>query len=257
MYHWADKNCATQIRDILDAATGGALFTAFDKPHPLSRRGEALRHFSGDLPLWFGWSFAAGAYADKPLTIWEALFMPDAFRLAVNDLLVPWPNGDSENLVGNTCYWPERHTFVDKLPPKYDLIVVGLGLLWAALILFVPSRAAFTVLIATHGAVLGLMGSFLGFLWWASVLEGFAGNENLMVASPLAVLLVPLCWLVSGGALNPIVKWLLLVLVTITVVGMLVSVFPFTQQDNLAVSAMFGFGTCALVWRSLKGRPFS
>jgi hypothetical protein len=81
-YGYTGDNCATRLRDALDRTTGGALHAAIDRaagPGRLTYRAEIARVL-GDTPLLAAIIDAGlGPAVDRPMSPWEAAFLPDRF----------------------------------------------------------------------------------------------------------------------------------------------------------------------------------
>jgi len=80
--HFFD-NCTTRLRDILDAATGGALRSGSDARYPLTFR-EIGRPGLAEWPaLQVASDLVAGRRIDEYPTLWEAMFHPEVFKAQV------------------------------------------------------------------------------------------------------------------------------------------------------------------------------
>src|SRR5256714_4088301 len=83
-YDYYRDNCSTRLRDALDHALGGQLQTATVSRNTRGTyRWHTQRLMKGDLPLYGGVTLALGRPSDKPLSMWEEMFLP--VRMA-NDL---------------------------------------------------------------------------------------------------------------------------------------------------------------------------
>lgn len=77
--HFFD-NCTTRIRDLIDAATNGALRAGTDRAYPLTFRDLGYRGIA-EHPLLRGLSdFVVGRALDAHPTVWQATFHPDVLR---------------------------------------------------------------------------------------------------------------------------------------------------------------------------------
>ncbi|WP_041394973.1 lipoprotein N-acyltransferase Lnb domain-containing protein [Parasphaerochaeta coccoides] len=86
LYHHYYDNCATRIRDIIDAMTGGQFGEwARSIPGTGTYRDHVRRH-SYASPLW-AWllDYLQSSVIDKPLTLWEEMFLPEILEQAILD----------------------------------------------------------------------------------------------------------------------------------------------------------------------------
>ncbi len=71
-------NCATRLRDLLDAVTDGSLRRAADEMSvSRSYREDFLVAGSGWLPALVGYDWAAGRHSEDPIGAWERAFLPE------------------------------------------------------------------------------------------------------------------------------------------------------------------------------------
>src|SRR6266567_1075288 len=76
-YDYFQDNCSTRVRDVLDRVLGGAIARAAKtRASGTSYRGETLRLMQGDRPLVVGVEIGLGRPADRPITVWEDMFLP-------------------------------------------------------------------------------------------------------------------------------------------------------------------------------------
>ena len=202
VYHWRKNNCVTRIRDLLDETMGGALSAGHADPAPMSGRDDALRHLGPHLHLWFGWHLAASAAVDRPMTRWDASYVPDRLKELIEDTSVETPEG-VKPLVQYACILLQgKHGWAPAEPPKRSgwLGLLGLilgGFFWGLGVLasrserFVVQRVL-GVLIAIWGLIAGGLGTALFYLWITSTYPTAQQNENLFFANPLTLALVPL-----------------------------------------------------------------
>ena len=80
-YDYFTANCATQVRDALDDALGGALKSQLSgRSRGNTYRSEAVRLARPAPWMWLGFDLGLGPYADRALSRWEEAFVP--MRLA-------------------------------------------------------------------------------------------------------------------------------------------------------------------------------
>lgn len=86
-YHHFYENCATRVRDIIDAATGGKLReNSAHKPGP-SFRDYSRRGFAGFTWMLVVTDLIMGRKGDIVPTLWQAMFLPRYLRQQVTDQL--------------------------------------------------------------------------------------------------------------------------------------------------------------------------
>jgi hypothetical protein len=99
-YHHFKDNCATRIRDIIDTATGGAFRARYgEAPGRFTLREQVRRHtwFS---PLWdWALNFWMGQDIDKPITVWEEMFLPSEIAASIKDFTYTDSRGAERKLV--------------------------------------------------------------------------------------------------------------------------------------------------------------
>jgi hypothetical protein len=265
-YDYFVDNCSTRLRDALDRTIGGALRVATDSLRtPLSYRRESVRLTDGDRPIQTGIDIALGRPADAPLTVWESFFIPMRLRDAVRD--VTMPNGTSgarAPLVASertiepypgTPRVVERQT-APRLVWRLLLVGVALAALVAGIRVMAVSRrgAAWGLALATSAWSLlcGLIGVILVLAWTATRHVFWAWNENLLVASPLSLLLMvllPLALLRQRA--ERAARAVAIAVVALGLVGLALALIP-GGQENRAVVALFLPVHLVIAWSVLR-----
>ncbi len=84
--HFAN-NCSTRLRDLIDDATGHALRRALrQKPVKGTLRDRVREGFAGRLDILVGIALVMGHETDRPITRWEATFLPAELSTALHDV---------------------------------------------------------------------------------------------------------------------------------------------------------------------------
>lgn len=261
-FHWRDRNCATELRDILDAATDGALSAALTAPAPLTPRGEVLRHLGRVRWAWLGWHALAGAHADTPVTRWEATFAPIRFAEATQELAVRWPDGQERPLVTETCVlnrgtdrWPGA------TPPNRVPALWAIGLALGALIANAGRRAGrrprllAAILLGGIGLFGGVLGTTNAVLWALSDLDAYGPNRNLFtVTTPLSFALLPLAVALARGRSPAWARPVTYLLAALGLLGVLLYPLPFWHQPHLDIVGLFLPSLLAAAWLSTPSR---
>ena len=202
-YDYFRDNCSTRLRDALDRSLDGALREATDTMRTtLTYRGESLRLTEGQVPVQTGIDVALGQPADEPLTGWQSFFIPMRMRDAVRIVRVPVANGETVPLVAEERVLqpgPGASVVTEaRTAPDHSRrnLVAGLALaaVFALLGLLMRSRRwaawTFTILGMVWSLLCGVLGVVLLLAWVATKHDFWARNENLLLLSPLSLLLV-------------------------------------------------------------------
>jgi hypothetical protein len=202
-YDYFRDNCSTRLRDALDRALDGALHDATDTMRTsLTYRGESVRLTEGQAPVQTGIGIALGQPADEPLTAWQSFFIPMRLRDAMRIVQVPTASGATVPLVADERVLEPRVgavKFVEaRTPPDHTRRNLIAGLAFAAFILvlgfFMRTQRwaawVFALLGMTWSLLCGILGVVLLLAWVATKHDFWARNENLLVLSPLSLLLV-------------------------------------------------------------------
>jgi hypothetical protein len=209
-YDYYRDNCSTRLRDALDNALGGQLQTA-----TVSRKtsGTYLSHTQrltqGDIPVYTGVTLALGHPADKPLSMWEEMFLPVRMANDIRSVQIADSTGASIPLVRSEMALftagrsPESSSAPNRIP---WFLAVGI-ILAAVLIALVRSAEggsrialfAATFLSTLWSLIAGLSGILLLFAWGFTRHYYMGRNENLLQFDPLSIALVVLTPLAVYG----------------------------------------------------------
>lgn len=225
-YDYFTSNCATQVRDALDNAMGGALKTQLaGRSRGNTYRSEAVRLARPAPWMWLGFDLGLGPYADRPLSRWDEAFVP--MRLA--DSL-----REAHNTAGRPLVLSEQELLPHRVAPEpperqrraWPWLLAGLT--GAVLVLAFARRAPRPVagVALPLWLLCGLGGTLLLCLWCFTAHEAGWANRNLSLLDPLCLLLLPgavtllrgrapgrmfriTLWLVAAiAALGWILQWL-------------------------------------------------
>jgi hypothetical protein len=202
-YDYFTSNCSTKVRDALDHVLGGPLRQQLTSPS----RGFTYRLLADALtrpdPFLMGViDIGLGPFADQRLSFWKDSFVPMQLMAHLRDVSVTDDHGLERPLVLDEQRLASPiHPDPPALPPdlRWPFFGTGiaLGVLFATLdaarrrawarIGFSSAALLFTLICATFGLIqLGL---------WAFTDHRSAwANENLLVFSPLCLLLLPTWW---------------------------------------------------------------
>ncbi|MDX2194347.1 MAG: DUF4105 domain-containing protein, partial [Gemmatimonadales bacterium] len=202
-YDYYQDNCSTRARDALDRVLGGRLRAALDTiPTTASWRFHTRRLTQPDPLLYTGLQLLLGRRTDRPLSVWEAAFLPMELKQAMWRVQVPGPDGRLEPLViGEKTLFQSTRAAEPLVPPawwpRYLVLGLALGLLgvgggWLARRRGRPAPVDVAVPVLWSG-VTGAAGLLLAWLWLGTDHAVAAANEN--------VLLLPVTGLATAWAL--------------------------------------------------------
>ena len=263
-YDYYRDNCSTRVRDALDRALGGILREPTESaPTGRSFRFHTLRLTSNDPLTYTGLLLGLGQPVDRPISVWEEMFLPLALRVHLRKLSVAGPEGGSVPLVKS-----ERTLFAssDASPPPQppswisSYLLAGLmigGLAWGFAGATPTSRMArtgFLVTTWTWWMISGIAGLILAGLWGLTDHSAAYRNENVLQMDLLAL---PLLWfgtrLVFGShsAGRPAIV-LAASVAALSILGFLLQGLPQFYQVNgaiIAVALPAHLGIAAGIWR--------
>lgn len=255
LYDYYRDNCSTRVRDVLDQVLGGVLRRATeDRPSGTTYRWHSQRLLQGAIAPYTGISIALGPAGDRPITLWEEMFLPGKVRERVRELMVPGPDGRMVPLVRAEEVLVQA---VDRAPEAdapspllgwylmagvaFGLVTLGTGLAGAgqggAARL---GRIAFSLLAGGWSLVVGFIGLLLAGLWSMTNHTFTYYNENVLQATPFSLPLVVLLPALAFGARwaeRPAV-WLAAAVASLSLAGALIQVLPWFDQVNGEIIAL-------------------
>jgi hypothetical protein len=270
-YHHFKDNCSTRIRDLLDLALDGQFKARFgDAPGRFTLRQHVRRHtwFSP----FFDWflNFLMGQDIDKPLTIWEEMFLPSEVGTRIADFRYAGSSGEDRPLVSSV----EVLNRAAGRPPVLAAprrqwpreLVLGLAI---ALVLALisrlrrtkpgPGRLLWGAAQSALGFFFGISGLLLAFLTFFTNHDYTYHNSNIIYINPLLLAAAPLGVILAAGK-NPqkrllaerILRGLWTYVFLGGVLSLLLRVLPgFYQQNQVTLALVLPF---ALVLSVIPGR---
>jgi len=206
-YHHFKDNCATRIRDIIDLALDGAFKTEFiNERSRFTLRQHVRRH------TWFNpfidWilNFWMGQDIDKPITVWDDMFLPSEIGMRIKDYSYEDSYGNQRNLVSHVevlnrsagrpivldvprKQWP-RELFVSLI---FSGLLVSVYFLWNKKKSKKKSIEIFLGLVQSFlGLFFGVAGSLLFFLTFFTDHDYTYHNSNVFFVNPLFLAAIPL-----------------------------------------------------------------
>ena len=233
LYHYYKDNCATRLRDIYNAATGGAFREWCEKQETgKGFRAWSLPYMHPSFFFAFILNYLQGPLVDEPVDLYEACFLPDILLQTIEEY-----EGKNAEIIYQTKSRPDT-------PDHYDLITRSFiaGLAISILILLTSSKKKWISRIGdlTSGAVylfLGVMSLVLLFMMTMTNHDVTYGNTNIIVISPFVLALAAMHLASLGkkerrkglGSLSKIL--LISVLSLLALKGCLIDIL---YEDNIA-----------------------
>jgi hypothetical protein len=258
-------NCSTRIRDAIDRVLGGRVqeATDHDRTHG-SYRSHSVRLVADHRPTYVGLMLALGEPSDRPLSAWEAMFVPLEMRRYLRDVTVIGADGSEEPLVlSERAVFESTVSYGRDTPPNWLPAFLAAGFVIAGLIALPmrkPERTAARIAAIVSGSlwalVIGVSGLVMAGLWLFTNHWIAYGNENLFFANPLAlVLAVMLPFAVRGAhGTGRVSLWLAGAVVGLSLLGFVLQVLPWFDQVNGPIIALALPPNLALGWLVLRLR---
>jgi hypothetical protein len=248
LYDYYGDNCATRIRDAIDRATGGALRRSSAGPARMTFRAHTAR-LTADAPLvYFGLYATMGSFIDRPVTVWEEMFLPARLEEQVRNVVVVTAHGPEPLVEAEVTLLGDARPPLRDTPPRWTgrMLLFGAagGLLLAALGWLAGrgqrgARALLGAATAALGLAAGLMGCLFVLLWVATDHEVAYHNENILQCPPFSVLLLgPGIDLLLGRSPPKRAIFLVTACLASSLAGWALKVLPWFAQDNAQVIAL-------------------
>lgn len=250
-YDYYRDNCSTRVRDALDTALGGQLWAQTgETPAGATYREHTQRLTASDPLFYTALNLAMGPEIDRPLSVWDEMFLPLELRDHIRDITVLDEDGQTVPLVEAEAelYTTTRPAAPGQTPSWlwwYLLIGIVLGAALVALGRVGPrSRAArigFGTLAVLWAGMIGLLGTLIAVLWAVTDHVVTYGNQNIFQANPFALALVVLVPAMLAGrewAHTPALR-LARVVAALSVIGLGLHLIPGFEQVNGEIIALF------------------
>jgi hypothetical protein len=265
LYDYFLDNCSTRIRDALDRVLDGRIRAATDSVLTnTTYRSHSRRLMAGDAVVYTGLHAGLGPAADRPISAWEEMFLPEKVRERVGEMRIEGEGGAPRPLVlsERVLYQAVGRSPDREGPPAWipGFLLIGAGIA-AALVLLArsaPRRPVARFAFATLGGVWSLLigvGGLLLLGLWAFTNHTIADrNENLFQFDPLAlplVLLVPALAYGAGWSRRP-ARILAMAVAVVSVLGLLLQLLPGLDQVNGEIIALMLPVNVALGWAVWK-----
>lgn len=233
-YDYFTANCSTRVRDALDDALGGQLKQQLaGRSQGNTWRTESVRLAWPAKWMAFGFHLGLAGAADRPLSRWEEAFVPMRLRDSLREVKL----ADGRPLVASEqILLPHRISLPPDEMPRWRVPALFAGIALAALILWGGRRKPrlLAALAMPFWLIAGLVGSLMLYLWLGTAHFAGYGNENILLLSPLSLLLLPGAWNVARGhAASQRMQSLLWLLAGSAAIAGFLKFLPFRPQGNV------------------------
>ena len=257
-YRYFRDNCSTRVRDAMDSVVGGQLGRwARSRMTDASYRDHVLRLSRGLFWASIGMDFGLGPSVDKPLTAWQAMFVPMEMAKELRSFTVTTEAGDTVPFVRtDTMSFRSTRPPVPDTTPRWIGSFALAGLLLTTLIAWLGARAmrgssaSLLWLAVPWLLALGLLGSLLAFLWAFTGHVDTRWNANLLQASPLHLVLAVLLWPLARKRrwAQKVGRWIAGAIAVLACAGALLKVIPVVEQANAEFVCLLLPSNLALAW---------
>lgn len=226
-YDYFLDNCSTRVRDALDQVLGGQLARQWSSmPMATTWRMEAARHMGSDWLYKALIDIAFGRDTDKTLNAWQAAFIPETLAQLVQDQQIDGKDlvKRSETLLSFDENWA---TGASTYQPIYFALS---GIALALLLVLVRGRRWGQWLRSSWWIVTGALGLALLAFWGGSGHWVTWNNENLLLFSPIALLVLLRR---RDGLLGSLGRISAIAVITLTLGALLGQLSPWLIQQNL------------------------
>ena len=266
-YDYFSDNCATRVRDALDApgVLGGRIKKQIGGGEGRTLRFHADRLMAADPLAYTGIRFALGTPVDRPIKVWQELYIPMELMRRLQGVTVTGVDGLPRQLAGPPTVLLRSTAYAERMTPPaafgvyfwpYLLIggAVGGGLL--ALGRLGQSRRAARIA-AVALAILwslfaGLCGWFLLLLWMFTDHWAANPNFNLFAFNPLFLLLVLPLAASQRKNWRRAARQLISLIAALALLGLLLELLPSLRQSNANLLAL-ALPPLAGIWWWLRG----
>jgi hypothetical protein len=249
-YDYYRDNCSTRLRDALDHALSGQLqLASVSRVTSGTYRWHTQRLMQGDIPLYTGVTLALGHPADKPLSVWEEMFLPVRMANDFRTISIPDTSGTQIPLVrSESALFTAGRQPEPAAPPNYLPLYVAVGILVAAAMIILVRSAegghrfsffAATAIATLWSLVAGLAGIALVIAWLFTKHYFMSRNENLMHFDPLSLalaVLIPLSLYGLRGVSRT--RKLSGFVAALSLFGFVLQGIPFFDQKNGEIIAL-------------------
>jgi len=275
-YDYFLDNCSTRVRDVLDRVLGGFLRDEFaHAPTGTSYRTHTRRLTAVDPFVFTGMDLLLGSPGDRPISVWEEMFLPMTLRDAARRTTVPREDGREVPLVlREEILYQAARPLEPLRPPVWLHWYLLLGSAAGVALAWLGRRAGTALRGGTPSAGSRLALGVAGTIW--SLLAAVAGiilvgvlftdhhfmyrNENLLHGNPISLLvalLLPASMV--GGRVAPLLRRAAWLVVGLSTLGLFLKLLPWSVQGNgiliaLALPVHLGLAVALSSLPAMHGR---
>ncbi len=283
LYHHYYNNCSTKIRDAIDMAVDGALKDWASRiPSEYTYREHIRRYTGNHYAMDFVLNFLQSDVIDRPISLWDAMFLPDVLESALLDFSYSDAQGRHIPLV------KERQTIAKaegrKGVPEHwtahwpfgllvGIIIGGIGVTLSMQSWRTQPFGSYTIGLSKHHriylglyhTVIGLTGGMLGSLLLFMVVftdhDVTYGNTNLLLCNPLMIIIGILGLFLMAGNMK-ILRYIQRLWIIMAMSGLallFMRLFSIIDQQNqlsisviLPISCSMGLGPYIVRWITVR-----
>jgi hypothetical protein len=261
-YDYYRDDCATRVRDAIDAVLGGAFKQSVaGLSDGVTYRSETLR-LGAAYPLTnFGMDYVLGRPADRVISSWEEMFIPMRVRDILEYATIRRNDGTVAKLVGAQRQLATDRRFAERMTaPDYSMpaSIAGATFTVVAILLallatnYAAARVAFITLATTWHALAGVLGVILACAGAFTKHVYMSGNVNVLLATPVSLalaVLIPLAFRrIPRRRLVRASVRLSLLAAAIAIVTVALHLVPALWQQNGAILAFAVPAHCAIAF---------
>lgn len=267
-YDYYRDNCSTRVRDALDRVIGGAIRRQTDTlPAGTTYRFHTRRLTTNDASIYTGLLLALGEPVDRPISVYEEMFLPMAMREHLRQVTIPGPDGRPVPLVrAERTFYERTGPVPPPAPPSWlpGYLLLGVLVGGSAVFLAIRGRASTPIRFGLSGVVslwavvVGVAGVMLIGLWAFTDHEAAYHNENILQTSLFALPLVALAPRAAAGSRRAAraAFRLAAVLAVLSALGLLLKLLPGFDQVNgeiIALALPTHLGVAGAMWVASRG----
>jgi hypothetical protein len=260
-YDYFRDNCSTRVRDMLDRMLQGALKTQFgDRLTGHSYRWHTRRLTQVGPWLYTGIDIGLGRPADREISAWEEMFLPEKLREYVREVRITDSAGASRPLVKNErVLYESRNHREPESPPRWWPIFAAIGLVTAALFAWLGSRDSANariwagVVFSLWSLAAGILGTLLVLLWTVTHHVFAHRNENVLLFNPTwlaLVVLIPVT--LATGRWRDVTRRTMAAAGALSLIALLLHVVFLSRQANWEIIALALPATLVITWSVMR-----
>lgn len=263
-YDYYRDNCSTRVRDAIDRVLGGGLRESAEGVETgTTYRSHFRRLLAPDPLVYAGGTFAIGSATDRPISVWEEMFLPVRMMEYLREVTVPDGEGGERPLVRRefTVYESTLGPEPDA-PPAWLFQFLAVGAVLSGLLVLLgwlgSTRGSARFLAALTSSawalLLGVGGVFMLGIWFLTAHWAGYRNENLFFLNPVALALAVLIPFAAMGK-SWAKRWarrLAAFVAAVAVLGLILQPLPWFPQTNAEIIAAVLPPTLAMTWVVLR-----